>query len=164
MKNFLLVHPFCFANNTIVKTDKSFDKLNKIIYLIQYIESDLPSVETEGDGIYQTDLKIILSEFFNLETEEHTNQDIDYEINILDNWESNSNTKKELYELAYKDGLELYLIDYRLAQIKTTESKDFEIFTAIKTAVLSKDEDFYWKGWCGRDYKINYKDFLNLKN
>lgn len=193
MKNFLLSHTFCFATNTVLKTDKSIDEVNKIIYLIQSIECDLPSVDSCGDGIYQDDLKIILSEFFKLDTEEYLNQSIDYQINILDNWEYSGNSsyenrvelvkrlralnkqgrkelnnklEQELYKIAYKEGLELYLIDFRLNQIRNKDSKDFKIFTDIKNAVVNKDETFYWSGWCGRSVEktnINYKDFLNLK-
>lgn len=190
MNNFLIRHPYCTSRSIILRTDKSIEEVNKIIFLIQYIECDLPSIESEGEGIYQDDLNIILSEFFKLEIKEYSNQFIDYKIDILNNWElqgsisfkkfkeklnlfKNLNKteidefqnkfKKELYKIAYKNGLEIYLIDYRLNQIKNKNSKDFKTFMDIKNAVLNKDETFYWRGWCSKEEKINYKDYLNLK-
>lgn len=186
IKNILIHHFHCSETNIVIKTDKSIDEINKLIYLIQYIECDLPSPPF-GDGVYQQDIKTILSEFYKMEIEDYSNQIIDYEIDILNNWEWSGHSsfadskkhwhkfntlneqekenydetfKKDLYKNSYKKGLELYLINYRLKQIKSKESKDFKIYSKIKNAVLTNDETFFWKGWCGRSEKINIKDFI----
>lgn len=187
IKNILVYHNCCSEPNIVIKTDKSIDEINKLIYLIQYIECDLPSF---NDGIYQNDLKTILSEFYKMEIEDYSNQTIDYEIDILNNWEWSSSPSfdeykkdweklntlneqekesydeaftKDLYKSAYKKRLELYLINYRLKQIKRKQTEDYKIFSKIKNAVLANDETFFWEGWCGRSVeseKINIKDFI----
>jgi len=186
IKNVLVHHSYCSETNIVIKTDKSIDEINKLIYLIQYIECDLPSLSF-SDGIYQNDLKDILSTFYKMEIEDYFNQKIDYKIDIHNNWEWNGHSffddykkhwgklntlteqekenddelfKKDLYKSAYKKGLELYLINLRLKQIKRKETEDFKKFSKIKNAILANDETFFWKGWCGRDKEINIRDFI----
>lgn len=186
IKNILIKHTYCCDSNIVVKTDKSIEEINKLIFLIQYIECDLPS-PAFSDGIYQNDLKMILSDFYKMEVENYSNHEIDYEIDIHNNWELSGvpsldeyktkseklkvmseqekedyekSFKQDLYKSVYKEGLELYLIDFRLNQIKSNSSKDFILFSKIKKAILANDETFYWKGWCGRNEKINVRDFI----
>lgn len=187
MIKILVKHTYCYLPNIVINTEKSISEINKIIYLIQYIESDLPSVSSEGDGIYQDDLKTLLTKHYGMSVEDYKDHNVDYEIDIYYNWEWSgsinfeehkkdwqkwhtlneekkdyqSTFKKELYEKAYIDNLELFLIDHRLKQCKTVSDK--KLFSEIKNAVQNKDESFYWNSWCGRDTqnKINCNDFLS---
>lgn len=186
IKNILVHHSHCSETNIVIKTDKSIDEINKLIYLIQYIECDLPAAPF-NDGIYQNDLKTIFSDFYKMKIEDYSNQEINYEIDIHNNWEWSGRSSfddykkdweklntlteqekeiydetftKDLYKSSYKNGLEFYLINHRLKQIKRKQTENYKLFSNIKKAILDNNDTFYWKGWCGRDEEINIKDFL----
>ena len=186
-KNILVNHTYCMLKSIVITTDRTLDEINKIIYLIQYIEADLPSIEDEADGIYQDDLKVILSDLYKIETIYFNDQHIDHEIDIILNWEYSGassykeyknyfnnwhtmkdkekesyqqNFIKELYNKAYIENLELYLINYRLKQIKNKDSKDFKLFIQIKNAIVNKNNSFYWKGWLSSDESKNIDNYL----